>query len=51
MNSVLRRNSIYAHSENKLLAMLCDNRKHIRELSIRKILVYSESPPLRTKLK
>lgn len=38
IDPVIQRNSYFAHPENLLLAMLADNRKHIRELALRRIL-------------
>lgn len=38
VDPVLQRNGYYGHPENLLLAMLADERKHIRELGLRRIL-------------
>lgn len=38
IDPVIQRNSYFAHPENILLAMISDERKHIRELGLRKIL-------------
>lgn len=38
VHNVIQRNGFFAHSENILLAMLQENRKHIRELAIRRIM-------------
>ena len=38
VNAVLHRNGYFAHPENLLLAMITDERKHIRELGLRRIL-------------
>lgn len=38
MNKVIQRNAFFAYPENVLLAMLADDRKHIRELALRRIL-------------
>lgn len=38
VDPVIQRNSYFGHPENVLLAMLADDRKHIRELSLRRIL-------------
>lgn len=38
VHKVIQRNSYFAHSENILLAMLADERRYIRELSLRRIL-------------
>lgn len=37
IDPVIQRNSYFAHEENLLLAMLTDDRKHIRELAFRRI--------------
>jgi hypothetical protein len=39
IDPVIARNSYFGHSENILLAMLADERDHIRELGCRQILV------------
>lgn len=36
--SVIERNAFCAHPENLLLSMICDERKHIRELGLRRVL-------------
>ena len=33
----IQRNAFYAHVENILLSMMCDDRDHIRELALRRI--------------
>ncbi|GBP00984.1 hypothetical protein EVAR_2278_1 [Eumeta japonica] len=38
VETVIQRNGYFAHSENLLLAMITDERKHIRELAARRIL-------------
>jgi len=38
VDPVIQRNAFFAHSENLLLAMLVDDREHIRELGYRRIL-------------
>ena len=38
IDPVIDRNGYFAHSENLLIAMLGDDRKHIRELALRRIL-------------
>jgi len=38
IDPVLKRNGFFAHPENLLLAMITDERKHVRELGLRKIL-------------
>lgn len=38
VHEVIQRNSYFAHSENVLLAMLFDERSHVRELGLRRIL-------------
>lgn len=38
IDPVIQRNSYFAHPENMLLAMLTDDKKHIRELAARRIL-------------
>lgn len=38
VDPVIQRNGYFAHPENVLVAMLADDRKHIRELSLRRIL-------------
>ena len=38
IDPVIQRNGYYAHPENVLLCMLCDERKHIRELGLRRLL-------------
>ncbi|GBP37966.1 hypothetical protein EVAR_84953_1 [Eumeta japonica] len=38
VDTVIQRNGYFAHSENLLLAMITDERKHIRELAARRIL-------------
>lgn len=38
VHEVIQRNSYFAHSENILLAMVLDERSHIRELGLRRIL-------------
>ena len=38
VHEVIQRNSYFVHSENFLLAMLFDERSHIRELGLRRIL-------------
>ena len=38
VHEVIQRNSYFAHFENPLLAMLFDERSHIRELGLRRIL-------------
>lgn len=38
MNKVLRHNGFYAHPKNLLVVMLTDERKHIRELAMHRIL-------------
>lgn len=38
IDPVIARNAYFAHPENLLLAMLTDDRQHVRELSLRRIL-------------
>ncbi|KAL4718111.1 hypothetical protein ACJJTC_005692 [Scirpophaga incertulas] len=38
VDTVIQRNAYFAHAENVLLAMITDERKHIRELAARRIL-------------
>jgi hypothetical protein len=38
VDNVIERNGFFAHPENILLSMLFDTRRHIRELSLRRIL-------------
>lgn len=38
VDPVIQRNAFYAHHENLLLALLTDDRKHIRELGLRRIM-------------
>lgn len=38
IDPVIQRNNYYAHPENMLLCMLTDERKHIRELALRRLL-------------
>ena len=38
IDPVIQRNAYFGHPENILLAMLTDERKHIRELGLRRIL-------------
>ncbi|KAG7313490.1 hypothetical protein JYU34_000625 [Plutella xylostella] len=38
IDPVIQRNAFFAHPENLLLAMLFDNRPHIRELGLRRII-------------
>jgi len=42
---VIQRNGFFAHPENMLLAMLADEREHIRELAVRRIRKAREIPP------
>ena len=47
VDDVIQRNGYFGHAENILLAMLTDNRPHIRELAYRRILAArSESASL-----
>lgn len=38
VDPVIQRNGYFGHCENILIAMLCDEQKHIRELALRRIL-------------
>jgi hypothetical protein len=38
VDPVLQRNGFFGHPENLLLAMITDERKHVRELGLRRIL-------------
>lgn len=38
IDPVIQRNAYFGHPENIILAMLCDDRQHIRELALRRIL-------------
>ena len=38
VHPVLQRNAFFAHVENVILAMMCDDRNHIRELALRRVL-------------
>lgn len=38
IDPVIKRNGFFGHSENVLISMLADNRNHIRELALRRIL-------------
>lgn len=40
---VIERNSFYAHPENILIAMIFDERRHIRELGLRRVLKARQS--------
>jgi len=41
---VIQRNSDFAHPENLLLSMMTDDRPHIRELTLRRILKARDQP-------
>lgn len=43
--SVIERNSFFAHPENLLMAMVFDDRKHIRELGLRRVLKARQTVP------
>ncbi|GBO43126.1 hypothetical protein AVEN_51778-1 [Araneus ventricosus] len=45
VNPVIQRNAFFAHTENVLLAMLVDEREHIRELGYKKILKARQIAP------
>jgi hypothetical protein len=45
VNPVIQRNAYFAHPENILVAMLSDDRKHIRELAVRRTLKIREEQP------
>lgn len=38
VDSVIERNAFFAHPENLLVSMMFDNRDHIRELALRRII-------------
>ena len=43
IDSVIERNSYFAHSENLILAMVMDERQHVRELGLRRVLKAREN--------
>lgn len=43
IDKVLKRNAYFGHSENLLLAMISDEREYVRELAIRKIILFSDN--------
>lgn len=47
VDRIIQINGYYAHPENVLIAMLCDERRHIRELGLRRILKSRNSHQLR----
>ena len=44
IDPVIQRNAYFGHPENILLCMITDNRKHIRELGMRRVLRASNAP-------
>lgn len=51
VDNTIQRNGFFAHPESVLVAMLADNRKHFRELAIRRILSIRAKKSTQTKIR